>query len=70
YYDELEICNPLGSSAKKHKLGIVFFTIANLLPKFRSTYKAIFLLAVGKVKIIEQHGIDVMLWPFVDDLNI
>ena len=24
YYDELEICNPLGSSAKKHKLGIVF----------------------------------------------
>ena len=70
YYDELEICNPLGSSAKKHKLGIVFFTIANLLPKLRSTYKAIFLLAIAKVKIIEQHSIDVILRPFVDDLNI
>ena len=22
YYDEVEICNPLGSKAKKHKLGI------------------------------------------------
>ena len=21
YYDELEVCNPLGSKAKKHKLG-------------------------------------------------
>lgn len=21
YYDELEVCNPLGSQAKKHKLG-------------------------------------------------
>lgn len=21
YYDELEVCNPLGSSRKKHKLG-------------------------------------------------
>ena len=24
YYDELEICNPLGSKVKKHKLGLVF----------------------------------------------
>ena len=24
YYDELEVCNPLGSKAKKHKLGICF----------------------------------------------
>ena len=22
YYDELEVCNPIGSKAKKHKLGI------------------------------------------------
>lgn len=26
YYDELEICNPLGSKAKKHKLGKSEFT--------------------------------------------
>ena len=26
YYDEVEICNPLGSHVKKHKLGVVFYT--------------------------------------------
>lgn len=25
YYDELEICNPLGSHTKQHKLGIVLY---------------------------------------------
>lgn len=27
YYDDLEICNPLGASVKTHKLGKVFFYI-------------------------------------------
>ena len=26
YYDELEVCNLLGSHIKKHKLGLVFFS--------------------------------------------
>ena len=26
YYDDLEICNPLGSSVKKHKLGMYRYT--------------------------------------------
>lgn len=42
YYDELEICYPLGSNVKKHKLGLVFFSIANFHPKYRSNYKGIF----------------------------
>lgn len=25
YYDELELCNPLGTHVKQHKLGMVFF---------------------------------------------
>ena len=25
YYDELELCNPLGTHVKHHKLGMVFF---------------------------------------------
>lgn len=70
YYDELEICNPLGSSAKKHKLGIVFFSVANMNPKRRSTFKAIFLSTITKVSIVEAHGIDAILKPFVDDLNV
>ena len=26
YYDELEVCNPLGTHTKKHKLGIIIYT--------------------------------------------
>ena len=36
YYDDIKVCNPLGSSSKKHKLGIFLFTIGNLHRKFRS----------------------------------
>lgn len=70
YYDELEICNPLGSSVKKHKLGLVFFTIANFHPKHRSNYKGIFLTTVANYTLIEEHGIDVILQPFVEDLKV
>ena len=70
YYDELEICNPLGSSIKKHKLGIVLFSIGNINPKRRSTYKAIFLSTIAKVSLIEGYGIDAILKPFVDNLNV
>ena len=30
YYDEVETCNPLGSSSGKFKLGCVFFTLGNI----------------------------------------
>lgn len=39
YFDEIELCNPLGSSTKKHKLGCIFFSIGNLRPQFRSWLK-------------------------------
>ena len=48
YYDELEIVNPIGSYVCKHKLGCLFFFLANVRPQFRSTHKAIHLLAVAR----------------------
>ena len=69
YYDELEICNPLGSSAKTHKLGCVFFTLGNIHPKFRSSYKSIFLSTIVKHSLVERHGMNQVLKPLVDDLN-
>lgn len=27
YYDELELCNPLGSRRKKHKIGLYIFSL-------------------------------------------
>ena len=67
YYDELETCNPLGSHVKRHKLGIVFYTLANISPQY---LKMINLAIVATVLIIEKHGLDKVLKPFIRDLNI
>ena len=69
YYDELEIVNPIGSYVKKHKLGCLFFFLANVRPQFRSNYKAIHLLAVARSQDINTYGIDKFLTPFVEDLK-
>ena len=69
YYDEVETCNPLGSSSKKYKLGCIFFTLGNIQPFLRSSLKAIFLAAVAKSSTIKTNGIDAILRPFIDDLK-
>jgi hypothetical protein len=69
YYDELEVVNPIGSYVSKHKLGCLFFTLANIRPQYRSSLKAINLVAVGKYEDILRYGIDAFLSPFVDDIK-
>ena len=69
YYDEIELCNPLGTSVKKHKLGCIFYTIGNLHPKHRSTFKTIFLSTIVNHTLVERHGINAVLQPFVIELN-
>lgn len=69
YYDELEVVNPIGSYIKKHKLGCMFYFLANVRPQYRSTLKSIQLLAVGKYEHIVKYGIDYFMQPFVDDLK-
>lgn len=69
YYDELEICNPLGSYTKKHKVGMFYYTIANVHPKFRSSLKCIVLFAVAKSEDIKTFGTDPIVHQLVCDLN-
>ena len=69
YYDELEVVNPLGSYVIRHKLGCLFFILANIRPKYRSSLKAINLVAIAKYQHICKYGIDTYLSPFVDDLK-
>ena len=69
YYDELEVCNPLGTHTKKHKLGIILFTLGNIPPRYRSTLRAINLIACAEHPVILKHGIDCILEPFICDLN-
>ena len=70
FYDELELCNPLGTHIKKHKLGIVLFTLGNIHPKFRSTLRTISLLIAATAPIIVKHGLDKVFEPFVEDLRV
>ena len=70
FYDEVEICNPLGSHVKQHKLGIVFYTLGNIAPKYRSQLKIINLAIVVTVPIVDVYGLDKVLQPFVNDLNV
>ena len=69
YYDEMEIVNPIGSYVKKHKLGCLFFFLANVRPQYRSTFKAIHLVSVARSQDIDYYGIDKFLTPFVEDLK-
>ena len=69
YYDELEVVNPIGSFIKKHKLGCMFYFLANIRPQCRSTLKAIQLLAVGKQEDIVKYGIDDFMAPFLEDIK-
>ena len=55
YYDELEVCNPLGTHTKKHKLGIILFTLDNIPTRYRSTLRAINLVACAEHPVILKH---------------
>lgn len=70
YHDELEVCNPLGSNAGVHKLDMYYYTIANLCPKFRSKRCAVHLFAIANADLVKKYGIDTIMKPLVDDLNI
>ena len=66
YFDEVELCNPLGSNTKIHKLGCIFFTIGNVCPLFPS---CIFVVAVASVPIIRKYGMNRILQPFVNSMS-
>ena len=69
FYDELELCNPLGTHVKTHKLGIVLFTLGNFHPRFRSSLRVINLVIAATVPIIEKYGMDEILKPFIRDIK-
>lgn len=43
--------------------------LGNLSPKFRSRLSSIQLIALTKTSVIEEHGIDKVLEPFVEDVK-
>lgn len=85
YYDDIDVCNPIGSKSVIHKLGMLnlphssvnffciiglfYYTLGNIDPMLRSKLRTIMLVAVVKTSSIEKYGIDVVLEPFVEDMK-
>lgn len=53
YIDDFEICNPLGTSRKKHKLCAIYSVIADFPVRGRSSLSPIYLAALCKVKMLK-----------------
>lgn len=50
-------------------LGLFYFTLGNIIPKYRSSLKSIYLLGVVKSSIVSEYGFAPILKPFIDDVN-
>lgn len=70
YQDSFEICNPLGSSRKKHKVVGVYMNLANLHPWHRSRVEQIQLVALFYEKDIKSYGMCKIFEPIIRDLKI
>lgn len=70
FFDDFEICNPLGSKTLSHKIGGFYFSICNLPPHFNSNLNNIHLLALCYSEDIKNFGINSVLEVIVKDLRI
>lgn len=95
YYDEVDVCNEIGSRCTVHKigectwtfklavkynfvvsntcklyfLGVIYYTLGNLHPKYRSALKGIHLLNVTFYNLIVKYSIDKIMEPIVMDVK-
>lgn len=68
YIDDFEVCNPLGTSRKKHKITAVYWALANVPPQFRATLKSIYLAVLCKTLDVKKYGYEAALEPLCKDL--
>lgn len=68
YADEFEICNPLGTSKKIHKILGVYWILGNLPPGYHSSLSSINLAALINSNDVKQYGYEKVLEPLLDDL--
>ncbi|XP_060771467.1 uncharacterized protein LOC132882224 isoform X2 [Neoarius graeffei] len=63
-----EAHNPLGTSKKKHKMSAVYWVIANVPSKYRSTLHSIQLAVLCKTSDVKEYGYAKILHPLIQDL--
>lgn len=70
YADELGIANPLGANSKKEKLYMLYWTLGNIHPEFRSHEDVVQLLGIVKSTVVKKHGLTTVLKPVVEKINV
>ena len=70
YCNELEICNPLGTSKGKNKLTCFYFVLGNIRNRHISSLRNIFLTLIAKSSTIKQYGFLVVLAPLIADIKL
>jgi len=68
YIDDFEICNPLGTSRKKHKLCAVYFILGNLPPGSSSVLSSIYLALLCKSDHVKAYGYKKIFEPLLHDI--
>ena len=69
YVDDFEICNPLGTSRKKHKVTAVYWILADAPHELRSQLTSIYLALLCKANDIKKFGYETVLEPLLKDLT-
>lgn len=68
YIDDFELCNPLGTSRKKHKLCSVYWILNNLPPGSHSALSSIYVTVLCKSDDVKVYGYGKILEPLLQDL--
>lgn len=70
YIDDFEICNPLGTSRKKHKITALYWVFGNIPHSSRSTLTSVYLALLCKAVDIKRFGYKEVLAPLLKDIAI
>lgn len=70
YVDDFEICKPLGTSCKKHKICGVYWTLSNLPPGCHSSLSSIYLALLCRSDDVRKYGYEKVLESLLRDLAI
>lgn len=70
YVDDFEVCNPLGTSRKKHKITAVYLVLGDIPATLRATLSSIFLAVLCKADDVKRYGYPKVLEPLLRDLKI
>ena len=68
YVDDFEICNPLGTSRRRHKICALYWILGNLPPGCHSSLSSIHLAALINTNDVKVYGYEKVLEPLLRDL--